>query len=303
MQDPSSPHSERSPTKRAAWCFAKASRDLAEARKAPERPVDVDEIVVRLRRLDPADQRTVGMVVDAYVELSRALTAVGTPEHDPTMAETFAEVARILLSEEGVEHTLARIGQLAVTTIAGCDHAGISLIEGRTVTTAGASDDVPVEVDRIQYEVGQGPCLDAIRNLEVFECGRLDQEERWPAFSKRACAETGVTSMLAFRLFVDEDTMGALNLYSKAADAFHDESREIGALFAAHAAVALASARKEEHLEAALRSRDVIGQAKGLLMARQDISSDEAFAVLRKASQRLNVKLRDIADRVVTGNA
>lgn len=157
--------------------------------------------------------------------------------------------------------------------------------------------------NRIQYEVDQGPCLDAIRHLEVFECGRLDREERWPAFSKRACAETGVTSMVAFRLFVDEDTMGALNLYSKAADAFDDESREIGAVFAAHAAVALASARKEEQLEAALSSRDVIGQAKGLLMAREDITSEEAFAVLRKASQRLNVKLRDIADGVVTGNA
>lgn len=101
MQEPSSVHSERSPTKRAAWCFAKASRDLAEARKAPERPVDIDAIVGRLRRLEPGDQRTVGMVVDAYIELSRALTAVGAPEHDPTVAETFAHVARILLLEKG----------------------------------------------------------------------------------------------------------------------------------------------------------------------------------------------------------
>lgn len=96
--------------------------------------------------------------------------------------------------------------------------------------------------------------------------------------------------------------MGALNLYSKSPDAFDDESREMGSVFAAHAAVALGSARNEEHLEAALASRDVIGQAKGLLMAREGITPDEAFAVLRKASQRLNVKLRDIAGRVVTSN-
>lgn len=151
-------------------------------------------------------------------------------------------------------------------------------------------------------QVGQGPCLDAIRHFEVFQCGRLVEEDRWPAFSKRAFDETGVTSMLAFRLFVDEDTMGALNLYSKGPDAFDYESTEIGSVFAAHAAVALATARKEEGLEAALGSRDVIGQAKGLLMAREDISSDEAFTVLRRASQRLNVKLRDIADGVVAGN-
>lgn len=257
----------------------------------------------RFRRLDPADQRAIGAVVDAYLELSRALTAaVGAPEHDPTVVETFAHVARLLLSEEGVERTLAKVGQLAVQTIDGCDHAGVSLIVGRTMTTVGASDEVPVEVDRIQYEVDQGPCLDAIHHLDEYHCGRLDEEERWPAFSKRAFEETGVVSMVAFRLFVDQEVMGALNLYSKTPDAFDEESREIGAVFAAHAAVALASARKEEHLETALASRDVIGQAKGLLMARQDINSDEAFAVLRNASQRLNVKIRDIANRVVTGN-
>lgn len=116
------------------------------------------------------------MVIDAYIELSRALTAVGTAEQDPTVAETFAQVARILLSEDEVERTLVRIGQMAVKTVAGCDHAGISLIEGRTVITVGASDDVPVEVDRIQYEVEQGPCLDAILHMAVFQCGRLDQE-------------------------------------------------------------------------------------------------------------------------------
>ena len=302
MQDQPVPQGDRSLARRAAWCFAKASRDLAEGRSAPSQPVDLDQIVGRLRHLEPADQRAVGAVVDAYLELSRALNAVGAPEHDPTVAETFAQVARLLLSEEGVERTVAKIGQLAVQTIDGCDHAGVSLIEGRIVTTVGASDEVPVEVDRIQYEVDQGPCLDAIRHLDEYHCGRLDEEDRWPAFSRRAFEETGVVSMVAFRLFVDEDTMGALNLYSKTPDAFDDESREIGAVFAAHAAVALASARKEEHLETALGSRDVIGQAKGLLMARQDISSDEAFAVLRNASQRLNIKLRDVADNVVTGN-
>ena len=310
MPEPSLPQDERSSAKRAAWCFAKASRDLTDSRSLPLETVDVDLMITRLRSLEPADQRVVGAVIDACLELNRGLTAVGmpehdptvAPEHDPTVAETFARVARLLIAEEGVEATLGKIGQLAVQTIDGCDHAGISLVEQRTVTTVGASDEVPGHVDRIQYEVEQGPCLDAIRQHQVFQSGRLDEEHRWPAFSARACRETGVRSMLAFRLFVDEHTMGALNLYSRSPDAFDQESRDIGSVFAAHAAVALASARKEEHFEAALQSRDVIGQAKGLLMAREGIDSDQAFAVLRKASQRLNVKLRDIADRVVTSN-
>lgn len=302
MEDRSGPQSDRSSAKRAAWCFAKASRELNQMPSAGVQPVDVEQLVARLDRLEPADQRAVAAVIDAYVELGRVLDAVGTPPLDPTVAETFAQVARLLLAEEGVEATLAKIGELAVQTIDGCDHAGISLVEGRTVTTVGASDDVPARVDRIQYEVDQGPCLDAIRNHEVFQSDRLGEEQRWPAFSARASQETGVASMLAFRLFVEEDTMGALNLYSKSPDAFDDESREIGSVFAAHAAVALAGARKEEQLETAMASRDVIGQAKGLLMAREPISADEAFAVLRRASQRLNVKLRDIADGVVAKN-
>lgn len=293
--------SDRSSAKRAQWCFAKASRELSESRPGSTPPVDVDRIVVRLRQLDPADQRVVRAFIDAYHELSRVLTGVSSEEHDPTVAETFAEVARLLLAEPGVERTLAKIGLLAVQTIDGCDHAGVSQIEGRKVTTVGASDEVPGKVDRIQYEVDQGPCLDAIRNHEVLECPDLAEEDRWPQFSRRAAQETGVASMLAFRLFAEEDTMGALNLYSKSPAAFDEDSRELGSVFAAHASVALAGARREEQLQEALGSRDVIGQAKGILMARQNLTSDQAFAVLRKASQRLNVKLRDIADNVVSG--
>jgi len=109
-----------------------------------------------------------------------------------------------------------------------------------------------------------------------------------------------VESILSFRLFAEEDTMGSLNLYSTKPAAFGDEARELGAVFAAHAAVALSGARKEEQLHEALQSRDVIGQAKGLLMARQNVTSDEAFDMLRKASQRLNVKLTAIATQVVS---
>jgi len=221
-------------------------------------------------------------------------------DHDSDIAETFARVARLLVAEEGMERTLSKIAELAVETIDGCEHAGMSLVQRGRIHTPGSSDELAKGLDAIQEEVGQGPCLDALRDHEVFQVDRLAEEQRWPLFARRAADETGVASILSFRLFAEEDTMGSLNLYSKKPAAFDDEARMLGAVFAAHAAVAMSSARKEEQLREALQSRDVIGQAKGLLMARENVSSDEAFEMLKKASQRLNVKLTAIATRVVT---
>ncbi len=216
------------------------------------------------------------------------------------LAETFADVARALLGEDDVESTLTKITTLAVETIDGCDHAGVSLIKGREISTPAASDDVPVQVDAIQYETDQGPCLDAIREHETFRTGDLAAEGRWPEFSRRAAEETGVASMLSFRLFADPDTMGALNLYSKQRHAFDEEAVAVGSVFATHAAVALAAAQHDEEMQKALQSRDVIGQAKGILMAQQDVSAAEAFDILRRASQRMNIKLRELAERVAS---
>jgi transcriptional regulator with GAF, ATPase, and Fis domain len=215
-------------------------------------------------------------------------------------ADTFAGIARALLAEEDVQHTLQKICDLAVETIEGCDHAGISFLKGKNVTTPAASDDVPRAVDAIQYETGEGPCLDAIRDHEVFQSGDLGTERRWPKFASRAQRETGVTSVLCFRLFVEGDTLGALNLFSKAHDAFDEDSRTVGVVFAAHAALALSTAMHDEQMEEALQSRDLIGQAKGILMAREGITADQAFDMLRRASQRLNVKLRDVAGSIVS---
>ena len=216
------------------------------------------------------------------------------------LAEIFAEVARALLSADDVEATLEKITSLAVETIDGCDHAGVSLVQGRLISTPAASDDVPIQVDTIQYEVDDGPCLGAIREHETFCIEDLAGEDRWPEFSRRAAQETGVASMLSFRLFAEGDTMGALNLYSKRPGAFDDDALAIGSVFATHAAVALAGAQYDEHLQKALQGRDVIGQAKGILMAQQNVNADEAFDILRRASQRMNVKLRELAERVAS---
>jgi transcriptional regulator with GAF, ATPase, and Fis domain len=214
------------------------------------------------------------------------------------LAEMFGEVARALLAESDTEHTLQRIVDLAVQTVEGCDHAGVTLVRSNKVDTPAASDEVGPRVAAIQYEASEGPCLDAIREHEVFQVDRLSEEQRWPRFSARTARETGVQSILAFRLFVEKDTLGALNLYSKRADAFDRQSRAVGAVFATHAAVALATAQHDAHMDTALASRDLIGQAKGVLMNREGVTADQAFEMLREASQHLNMKLRDVAERV-----
>ena len=238
---------------------------------------------------------------DSKAEEVRALDVSWIVEQTPVeLAETFAAVARSLLDEDDVQSTLNRITTLAVDTIDGCDHAGISLVEGRKISTPAASDEVPVLVDAVQYETDEGPCLDAIREHETFRTGDLATEDRWPKFSRRAAEESGVVSVLSFRLFADTDTMGALNLYAKHRDAFDDEAVAVGSVFATHAAVALAGAQQDEQMQKALQGRDVIGQAKGILMAQQGVSADEAFDILRRASQRMNIKLRELAERVTS---
>lgn len=221
------------------------------------------------------------------------------PAHDLELAETFAEVARVLLEEREVESTLERICQLAVATVVGCEAAGISIAEGARITSLSRSDELPRIVDQIQSETQEGPCIDAIREHEVFVTGSLSREHRWPNFARRAFELTGVDSILSLRLFAREDTMGALNLYSSLPHAFDDQDVAVGSVFAAHAAVALAGAKRGAELEAKAASRDLIGMAKGMIMARTNVSDDEAFDILRRASQRMNIKLREVAAQIV----
>ncbi len=196
--------------------------------------------------------------------------------------------------------TLDEIVRLAVSTIDGAESAAISLVEKRAVTTQAASSDAARAVDAIEYETGEGPCLDAITHHEVFRTDELAAERRWPNFSQRATEETGIVSMVSIRLFIDGDTMGALNLYSVGKSAFANDALAIGSVFAAHAAVALSTAREHAGMKEALSSRDLIGQAKGILMTREGITAKQAFAELATAFQYLNRKLRDIADDVAT---
>ena len=215
------------------------------------------------------------------------------------LATTFGEIARALVAEQDAQATLGRMVKLAVETIDSCQHCGVSIVEGRRIVSPASSDEIPAIVDRLQSESGEGPCIDAIKDHEVFQTGRLSEESRWPNFAHRASTESGVESILSFRLFVEGDTMGSLNLYSEQPDAFDDHDVAFGAVFAAHAAVAWSTSRTIENLRKGLQTRELIGEAVGILMAREDVSEAEAFDILTRASQRLNVKLRLIAEDVV----
>jgi GAF domain-containing protein len=215
------------------------------------------------------------------------------------VANVFEAIARSLLHEHEIQGTLDRIVHLAVETLDACEFAGISYVDRREITSPASTDDVPRRLDEIQAEVDQGPCIDAIRSHHVFQTGDLRSETRWPRFAVRAYRETGVQSVVAVRLFAEDETMGALNLYSTNLDAFDATDVALAVVFGTHAAVAMISARREDRLHHQVESRDLIGRAKGMLAAREGVTDEEAFAMLRRASQRLNIRLTRVAEQVV----
>jgi GAF domain-containing protein len=183
--------------------------------------------------------------------------------------------------------------------------AGVTVLEPGGPITAAATDEVALRVDASQYSENSGPCLDAYRRQVFNRINSTATDERWPGFCRVASA-AGVRSTLSFPLVVGGDGLGALNLYSGMESGFDDNDERTGSLFAAHAAVALANARSywrneelRRNLEIALETRGVIDQAKGVLIAQQGFTADVAFDVLKRASQRTNRKVHEIAHEIV----
>ena len=210
-------------------------------------------------------------------------------------------VARELQEEHGdVEATLQRITRAAVDTVPGADECGISyVVRRKDVEPRAWTSELPRVVDALQGRLHQGPCMDAIWDQRVVAVPDVAAEERWPRFAREA-AELGVGSLLCFQLFVEGDNLGALNLYARSAGAFDAESEDVGLLFAAHAAVALAGAEHESNLRAGMDHRDLIGQAKGILMERYRLTAVQAFDLLVRTSSLTNRKLRDVADELTS---
>ncbi|MFD5247725.1 ANTAR domain-containing protein [Amycolatopsis sp. NPDC058340] len=215
------------------------------------------------------------------------------------VAHALSRVARSLGGEPDLDHTLEGIVAAAMSTVDGVQYAGISLIDHGTLRSVAPSDGLVGKIDVAQYASGEGPCVDAVIERGTFRTGHLGADTvRWPKFAP-AGAGLGIVSMLAFRLFTSSTTLGSLNLYSTEPDAFDEDAEAIGELFAAHAAIALAGARRQSELKRALRRRDVIATAKGILMVRHGRTDDQAFAMLVETSQHTNMKLHDVAAWVV----
>ncbi len=215
------------------------------------------------------------------------------------IAADLAAAARELQSESDVANTLEKAIKLCVELIECCDDAGVSIVHRRGIDTPAATSDAVARGDALQYELNEGPCLDAIRDHELIHSPDLANDDRWPNWGPRTTAEGDVRSMLCVRLYVDEDNLGALNLYSRRVNGF-DASQQAEALaLAAHVAIALTAAREIEHLHDSVASRTVIGQAQGILMERFDIDSGRAFDVLRRVSQDKNVRLHKVAAELI----
>jgi len=184
----------------------------------------------------------------------------------------------------------------AVQTVPGAEHAGVSLLAANGVITSQApSSELVRRLDELQSTYREGPCIAALREQHTVLVDNLATEtQRWPNFAPTGVA-CGAVSMLCFQLFASDDSHGALTLYSSRAGAFDDESQTLGELFASHAALALGRARQMEQLHQALATRDVIGQAKGILMERFSIDAIAAFAMLVHSSQDTNMRVADVA--------
>jgi GAF domain-containing protein len=216
------------------------------------------------------------------------------------LGRSIAAAVRTINQTQSLQETLQAIAQAARDSVPGFDHVGISTLykDGRVETRA-ATGDLVLELDKVQYDLAEGPCVDTLRRAHVVVAPAIRHDQRWPRYVPAAVGK-GLRSQLAVRLYLDDvGTLGGLNLYSTATDEIDPEAEATAELFAAHAAIALGNALQRENLNQALQSRKVIGQALGILMERYEMNEDRAFAFLVRASSHANIKVRDIAQELV----
>lgn len=204
------------------------------------------------------------------------------------------------LHDEGtVEETVDRVLEHALKAVH-ADYAGVVFVhKGRTVETAASTDPLVDRLEAIQAECGEGPDMDLLTDRYSVIVPDTRAESRWPTWGRQVAA-LGVRSMLSVRLYTSSTTVGTLNLFDRLPDRFDVSDQEVAHVLARHAAVALANARNTQNLWQAIDARKRVGQAQGILMERYDLDEDKAFSVLMRYSQNNNMKLRDVAERLVT---
>lgn len=221
-----------------------------------------------------------------------------TTPNSSDLARVLGDLAVEMENQLDAESVLQTITAGAVAIIPGVRWAGISQIQGRTVEARVPSDPLVASLDALQSELDEGPCITALREHHTVHIDDMSQHTQWPRFAK-AALELGVRCSLSFQLFVHKDNFGALNLYGGEAGVFDDDSFLYGEILAQHAAVAMAGSQATEQMHRAIASRDLIGQAKGIIMERFQVDAVQAFALLTRLSQESNTKLLDVAARVI----
>lgn len=214
------------------------------------------------------------------------------------VADVFAQLAVELHEEPGVEETVEAVLQFALQAVS-CTHAGVALSQRRgQLETLAVTDPLIEQSDQIQRDSGEGPSLDVINGEDTFLVPDTASDERYPIWAPKVAA-LGLRSVLSVRLQANGTALGVLQLSNTEPYAFEPDDDAVAHILARHASVALASARQEASLWQAIDARKLVGQAQGILMERFGIDGDKAFTVLRRYSQDNNIKLRDVAQRLI----
>lgn len=228
-----------------------------------------------------------------------------TGQRHERVSEVLAQLAGTMHDQGGLPTLLQTVAELALSTVADCAAASVTLLDGSGPRTVAHTGPLARDLDEVQYAVDEGPCLAAARLVRTQAVDLAEADDRWPAFTAAAVA-AGVTAFLATPLVAGGRCVGALNLFGTTTRGFGEVDQALVELFCARAAVALANARLystavevAEQLQDAMRSRAVIEQAKGVLAARLGITPEQAFDELTARSQHANTKLRDVAAAVV----
>jgi hypothetical protein len=221
---------------------------------------------------------------------------------DASTSDLFRHLADVVYASDDFSRIYQAIVRAAPHLVEGCDHASLMLhVDGRFVTVA-SSDPTAAHVDAVERELDEGPCLDAVREQSVFHDADLTDGSPWPGLTERVLAETPVRSMAGFRIRAGDGHDGALNLFSDSPGGLSERAVDQGIVLASFITVALVAShqrRSASSLRSGLLSNREIGKAVGLLMAFRSVDDEEAFAMLRRASQQMNVKLVEVARRVV----
>lgn len=235
-------------------------------------------------------------------------TSDGTTQRDAALhipLNAFNDLVALSLDDVTTESALEKIVRVARQTIGGADDVSITMLKDGTPSTVSFTGQLAIDLDESQYERGYGPCLDAAVGSGICKIDDMRTETRWADYTAVA-AERGCLSSLSVPLPESGAVSGALNVYATRPDAFDDAACEVGSSFAAFAAVAVGNLarydtvkREAEGLQAAMQSRAVIDQAKGIIMGDRRCSADDAFEIMVGLSQNANVKLRDVAAALV----